>query len=247
MTRDVYGWDNEVPNIVPMMDDAEIVATVTDAIAVHAQTPHGGSSAMPWEGKVAGACMDGDPNHLLAMMQQAGVVTPTPTQQTITVARCSLFRLNTALTVNRIRWYGVGATTAVYHMAIYQLSTLARVTADLNPNTTANAWNSVAVSPGVTLAANTNYFAAVSVDTTGTTPGIHACGASLAATAGQIQALPTNWPGNLDLDAGFMQPPAFFQFAVVAGVLPVTAAALTVPAAWTGGMPSLFLDNASAA
>jgi hypothetical protein len=239
-----YGWnalgDPELEDVASPLD---VAAAVTAEIAAHAQTPHGGAKA--WEGVVAAALGDGDPSEMLSLMQTAGVVSPTPTNISITVARCSLFRLATALTVANMRWYGVGATTAVYRMAVYRVSDRVRVTPELNPNTTANAWNAAAVTPPVVLAANTLYAMAVSVDTIGTTPGILACGASTAATAGQIAVLPTSWPGSLDIDAVVPRigGPAFAQFAVTAGALPATAPAFAAPAAWTGGMPAVFLDS----
>jgi len=154
--------------------------------------------------------------------------------------------LDTALTVNRIRWYGIGAVTGVYHVAIYRNSDGARMTADLEITTALNAWGSVSVSGGVALAANTLYFIALSADTTGTTAGIRSFGPTFVAATSLIGVIPTSWPGNLALAAAKTPPNCYAQFAVTAGVLPATAPARSVQAAWTGGMGAFFLDNNSA-
>jgi len=202
-------------------------------------TPGGGASPA-WYSKIYGALGNCNPNDVLRAMRH-NPLHATPTGITITIARCAYFRPPANITVNTIRWFGVGATTAVYHIAIYNAATLARVTADLNPNTTAQAWNSVAAGP-VSLVAGTLYLIAVSVDTTGTTAGIHC----LSATTGRIGVLPASWPGSLDIDAAtpLIDPVAFVQFTVTAGVLPATLPTLVLQAAWTGGMPAIFLDYA---
>src|SRR3990167_6436080 len=89
----------------------------------HQAVPPGGGSPPAWKGAIAGAWGDGDPGTLLRYMQQGpDVVNPTPTNIETTVARIAYFMLDTALTVNRIRWYGIGAVTGVYHVAIYRNS-----------------------------------------------------------------------------------------------------------------------------
>ena len=177
-------------------------------------------------------------------MQAVGVISPTPTNITSTVARISYFTLDTAITVNKIRWYGVGATTGLYHVAVYRDSDSARLAILDDFNTGAATWGNGTFS--VTLSANILYFLAVSVDTTGTTAGILSLGPSVAATTGQI-VLPTNWPGNLDINAASPKiiPYGLAQFAVTAGALPATAPGRANQAAWTGGMPAFFLDNNS--
>lgn len=208
----------------------------------------GGGAAPAWKGAIVGAWGDGDPGQMLILMQQGpDVINPTPTNIAVTVARIAYFSLDTAITVNKIRWYGVGAVSAIYHVAIYRNSDSARITADIEITTTANAWNSVAAG-GVTLAANTLYFIAVSADTTGTTAGIRAMTPTFIAATSLISALPTAWPGNLDIDAASpkIAPFGFAQFAVTAGALPATAPTRAVQAAWVGGMPAFFLDNNNA-
>jgi hypothetical protein len=195
----------------------------------------------PWKGVVAGAFGDGDPERLLGLMYHAPVHA-TPTNIGITVARCSYCRLDMPLTVNRIRWFGVGATTNVYRVSLYRNSDSARLTAELPFTTAAQAWGSVAVAGGVTLVANTTYFLACSVNAIGTTAGVHCHSAA----TGRIGIIPTAWPGSLDLDAGKIGT-ALAQFAVTAGALPATAPARAAQAAWAGGMPAFFLDSSTAA
>src|SRR3990167_1497999 len=201
----------------------------------------GGGSNPAWYGKLLGCMGNGNPNDLLRNMLH-NPIHATPTNITVSVARCAFFRPAANITVNTIRFFGVGATTGVYHVAIYRHSDLTRLTADLSPNTAAQTWGTAATSLGLALTAGALYFIAVSVDTTGTTAGMHC----LSATTGRIGVLPPSWPGNLDIDLAtpIIDPVAFCQFAVSTGALPNPAATLALQAAWTGGMPAIFLDNA---
>ncbi len=203
-------------------------------------------TAPAWKGVVAAAWGDGNPELALAQMQTAGVVSPTPTNITVSVARCAYFKLDTALTVAKIRWYGVGSTTGLYHVAVYNAATLARVAILDDFNTAAATWGSGAFS--ASLAAGTLYILAVSVDTTGTTAGVLALGPTPAATTGQMTR-GTGWAGSLDFDAvsPIIAPFGFCQFAVTNGALPNPANALADVASWTGGMPAFFLDSNNAA
>lgn len=210
-------------------------------------TPGGGSSPA-WKGAIAAAWGDGDPAPALRHMTAAGVASPTPTNITITVARCSFFRLDTALVLNKFRFYGVGATTGIYRVAIYPaVAGQAKLVGVDDFNTALAAWGSAGSALNVTLAANTLYLLAVAVDATGTTPGILALSPTTAATTG-VMKLPTGWPGNLDFDAASpkVSPFGFCQFAVTTGALPATLPTLVNGAAWTGGMPAMFLDNSNA-
>lgn len=202
--------------------------------------PLGGGSTPAWHGVLAGAYGDSDPHRLLHLMQN-NPINATPTNITVSIARCAFFRLPADLTVNKIRVFGVGATTNVYRCAIYRASDLARLTAELAFSTTAQAWKEAGSSLGVTLTAGVLYFVAVSVNAVGTTAGCLCIGA----TTGRIGVLPTSWPGSLDIDAAspIIQPFAFAQFPVTTGALPNPAATLVARAAWTGGMPAFFLDS----
>lgn len=181
------------------------------------------------------------PAQAMLHMQRAGNVACTPTNIATTVARCSLFRPPQDITVNTIRYYGVGATTNVYRVAIYRLSDLARLIAESAFTTTANTWGTAATSLGLALTAGEAYFLACSVNATGTTPGVGCVGGTVAATTGQIQSTPAALPGSLAPASGYLDG-YFFQFAVTAGALPDPAATLAAQAAWTGGMPCFFLE-----
>jgi hypothetical protein len=203
----------------------------------------GGSGASPaWYGKLYGALGGCNPNDVLQLMYN-NPIHATPTNIAITVARCAYFRPPANITVNTIRFFGVGATTGVYHIAIYATPAGgARLTDDLSPNTAAQTWGTAATGLGLALTAGTLYLIAVSVDTTGTTAGMHC----LSSTTGRIGVLPASWPGSLDIDAAtpLIDPVAFCQFAVSTGVMPATLPTIVAQAAWTGGMPAIFLDNA---
>lgn len=182
-------------------------------------------------------------NPALAMlhMQRAGNVAATPTNISTSVARCSLFRPPQDITINTIRYYGVGATTSVYRVAIYRYSDLARLTAESAFTTTAATWGAAATSLGLALTAGELYFLACSVNATGTTAGVGCVGGTVAATTGQIATAPGSLPGSLSPIVGFLDS-YFFQFAVTTGALPNPAATLAAQAAWTGGMPCFFLE-----
>lgn len=207
--------------------------------------PTGPSWTQPHFGYIAAAYADGDPGWMLQAMQRAGNIAATPTGITVSIARCCAFRLPFALTVNKIRFYGVGNVSSAYHVAIYRYSDLARLTADLAFNTTAATWGAVGNNLGLALAKDTLYFIACSVAATGTTAGVACMGGTVAATTGQIACAPQNLPGNLAASAGYLNGYQF-QFAVSTGALPNPAATLAAQAAWAGGMPAFFLDSNNA-
>jgi len=205
------------------------------------QAGTGGGTTPAWKGAIAAAWKDGDPHRVIDRMLHAPVHA-TPTNISITVARCAFFKLDTALTVQKIRWFGVGATTGLYHVAVYRHSDNARMAILDDFNTAAQTWGNGAFS--CTLAAEVRYLLAVSVDTVDTTAGV-ACHSG---STGRVGIIPTNWPGNLDIDAASPKIDAmgFCQFAVTAGALPATLPTLVLQGAWTGGMPAFFLDNNNA-
>lgn len=199
----------------------------------------------PWYGKIYGAYGRCDPQQLLRMAQMAGSVAATPTNISTSIARIAYFRPPVDIVVNKIRYYGVGATTNVYRTAIYNADTLARLTAEL-PFTTASAtWGIIGTSLGLTLSKDQLYFIAVAVNATGTTAGVLCLSPTITSTTGQIQVVPKSWPGNLDLDLGYMDG-GFADFAVTTGALPSTAPTIAIQSAWTGGFPLFFLDNNNA-
>lgn len=207
--------------------------------------PAGGSSPN-WHGVVYGAYGDCNPQTVLRQVQNNGVVSPTPTNISTSVARIAYFIPPANITVNRIRFYGVGATTNVYRVAIYNGDTLARLTAELAFTTAATTWGSAGSALNLSLTADQLYFIAVAVNATGTTAGPLAIGPTAAATTGQIAVLPKSYPGSLDIDNKYITG-AFAQFAVTTGALPTTAATIAAQGAWTGGMPAFWLDSNNAA
>lgn len=204
-----------------------------------AQLPASSGSSPAWHGALYSAFGDCDPAIALQMMQ-CNPINATPTNIAITVARCAYFKPPADITVQKIRAFGVGATTNIYRVAIYRFSDKARLTSELAFTTVAQTWVAIGSGLGLTLTAGEIYLIAVSVNTTGTTAGLQCLGA----TTGRIGVLPTAWPGNLDVDmvSPIISPFGFCQFAVTAGALPVTAPTLAARAAWTGGMPAFFLD-----
>jgi hypothetical protein len=196
----------------------------------------------PWEGKIVVCAGNGDPTLALATLL-AGSLAPTGTNIGTTTARVSYFRLAVALTVVTVRWYAAGNTTAIFHIAVYRASDHVRMSADLNPDTTADTWGSVAAA--FTLAADTTYYVAVTADTASAVNGFAALGTTVAALTGIIQVVPTSWPGGLQItrDPQLVTPYAFANVAVTAGVLPDPGLAPTAQIGWTGGMPAIFLDS----
>lgn len=204
--------------------------------------PTGGVQTRPWYGVLAGAAFDGDPGHLIYEVQRASTVAATPTNIGTSVARCSLFCLPFDLTVNRIRCFGVGATTNVYRCAIYRYSDLARLTAEHAFTTAVDTWVNIDTG-AISLSKDTPYFIACSVNATGTTAGVVCMGTTVAATTGRINTAPGSLPGSMAIGSGYMGH-FQFQFAVTTGALPNPAAAPAAQAAWTGGMPAFWLDSA---
>jgi hypothetical protein len=202
------------------------------------------SSPPSWGSKVLGCCI-ADPGMQMLHMQRGSNVAATPTNIGTTVARCSLFIPPVAITANRLRWYGVGAVTSIYTVALYRYSDLARLSSAFTITTAANAWGSVDLG-GIALSAGVPYFVACSANTTGTTAGIGCIGTTVAATTGQVAIAPGSLPGNLGVGNNYLGA-YWFQFAVTAGALPNPAAALAAQAAWTGGMPAFWVDNATTA
>lgn len=202
---------------------------------------------VPWAGKVCAAYADGDPNVMLGMMNghEVAPANATPTNISTSIARCSFFMLPFDLTVNTIRYFSLAAVSNCYEVAIYRYSTLARLTSALTFNTVGtNVWESVGSSLGIALSAGVVYFIAVSTRATGATSGVACFSIAGAANTPQRVVLPSNQPGNLDIDSVYVGGGYFGDFAVTTGALPDPAATLAVQSAWTGGMPAFFLDNA---
>lgn len=215
-----------------------------DQLGFRMRTAQDTPQSKPWFGVCAGAANDGDPGYLLYAVLRAGNVAATPTNISTSVARCQTFMLPFDLTVNRIRAFGVGATTGVYRVALYRMSDLARLTAELAFNTAVDTWVSIGSALNVALAKDTLYFIACAVNATGTTPGLTCAGGTVAATTGRVNTTPANLPGSLAQGATAYHHGFRFQFAVSTGALPNPAATPAAQAAWTGGMPAFWLDSA---
>lgn len=207
--------------------------------------PSSGPATRPWYGQLAGAQGDGDPGRLLSWVQNGSIIAATPTNISTSVARCCSFMLPFDMTVNSIRFYGVGATTNVYRIAIYRMSDRARLIAETAFTTASATWGSIGGGAlGLSLVKDTCYFIACSVNATGTTAGVACMGTTVAASTGQVNTAPGSLPGSLGQGATNYMSGNLFQFAVTTGALPDPAATLAAQAAWTGGMPAFWLDAA---
>lgn len=198
-----------------------------------------------WYGNLYSAFAECDPQESLRFACKSGTIAVTPNALTTSVARIAYFRPPANITVNKIRYYGVGITSSVYRVAIYNGDTLARLMAETAFTTAAQTWGAAGSSLGLALTAGQLYFIAVSVNVTGATAGCLCMSTTIADTTGRISTLPKSWPGNLDIDAGYLTG-AFAQFAVTTGALPDPAATITGQTAWVGGFPCFFLDNNNA-
>lgn len=198
-----------------------------------------------WYGNLYSAFAECDPQESLRFAIKAGTLAVTPNAFTTTVARIAYFRPPANITVNKIRYYGVGSTTNQFRVAIYNGDTLARLIAETAFSTTNQTWGAAGSSLGLALTAGQLYFIAVSVNATGATAGPLCMSTTISDTTGRISTLPKSWPGNLDIDAGYLTG-AFAQFAVTAGALPDPAPTIAGQGIWTGGFPMFFLDNNNA-
>jgi GDSL-like Lipase/Acylhydrolase family len=200
------------------------------------------SSIEPWAGGVHAALDDGQPSSDKEWNFINGpgtLATMTPTALSITVARCWSYNCQFPLVVNRLRWWGIGATTS-HRFAVYRASDGVQVIGPISLTTTADAWNSASIA-AVTLAQNTAYICAISTTTTGTTAGLRT-----SATPLLWPPLQASTPGGLALAVGDHRF-WFGQFTVSAGVLPGTLPTLVRGSGWTAGLPLFFFDSNSAA
>lgn len=200
------------------------------------------STIEPWAGGLHAAIDDGQPSNDKEWNYLNGpstLATLTPTALTTSVARCWSYNCQFPIVVNRLRWYGIGATTT-HNVAVYRQSDGVRVIGPLALTTTADAWNSIAVS-AVTLAPNTPYIVALSTTATGTTAGLRTSGTPLL-----YPPLQASSPGGIALSVGDHRF-WFGQFAVTTGALPATLPTLVRGSGWTAGLPLFFFDSNSAA
>lgn len=211
-------------------DDAGVETVVTGG--------GGGSSAQAWEGQLHVAWGNGEPDMreiLWSFSNSAvSVAGPTPTGVGTGVGRLVRFRFKTALTVNRVRVWGIAAVSNLYTLAIYQGTT--RVFMQDPLNTTANAWTSLAAS--FTVPADTVMWLGLGAKAVGTTSGIRSTAAPISGVLNGNVAL----PGNIDNHVHAK----FAQVALTLGAWPTTLPALAAPGfvgGSTGTLPIVFLDN----
>lgn len=207
----------------------------------------GGSSSPAWAGNLHVAFGNGEPEFEIiqsafSSQTSQSFAGPTPTAIGVTVARCVSYRSPYAITVNRIRWYGIGATTGLYKIGMFRASDGVHMFTQTAITTAANTWGSIAPTQ-FTLAADTLYWFFITTTATGTTAGLSSPHSTRFTTA------PASLPGNLAPSSGDAQF-YFGQVAAVAGVVttpaPTTIAAPSFTAANTGSVPLFFLDNNSA-
>jgi hypothetical protein len=203
-------------------------------IAFASNTLTGVQPTPAWYGNIYGAFSNCDPNLLLeqTLANQAGSVG----LQT-GVAKIAYFRPPANITVNRIRFF-LFLTSNLMRVAIYNGDSNVRLTAQLSLTATNNTWGSVDAG-ALTLTAGQLYYIAAAI----TTSTVSSSLLGFADPTPQIP-LPKTWPGNLDLDVGYVAA-GFAQAIITNGAL---EASLTPTAiGWTLGFPSLWLDNNTAA
>ena len=201
------------------------------------QTPAGGSNPS-WYGKLYATRGDCDPVVQALHENMLAVAAPTPTNITVSIARCVQFTPPANITVASIRLFGVGATTNLYKFAIYAVGTsTAKLWDSGTVTTTANAWLNLTSGLPITLTAGTKYWWCVTVVSTGTTAGFRS----------EAAPLGTNyWGDNVaPLGGTSLGLPVYAQFAVSTGVFPSTLptiAAAAYAGGTTGSVPFALLD-----
>jgi hypothetical protein len=239
-----YGTSNVA--VANLSGTAETIggSAVVGVAATAARSDHKHAIAAPsWKGTLVGCMGDGDPNQLLQSMSSGTIIEATPTLITTSLARICYFKLDTAITFNKVRYFGIGATTTIYQLALYNADTLARLWTSGTFTTSSQAWAALGSALNITLAANQLYFIAVSANATGTTAGIKCFGA----TTGRLGVLPKTWPGSLDVDSSIITPyGAQGQFAVTTGALVDPANTIAALGSMACGMPAIFLDSNNA-
>lgn len=210
-----------------------------------ASNPPPGGSTPPWAGVLHAGVGSGEPEWEQQWLSQWGnqTVAITPTNVTLTVGRLTLYRCDYAITVNRIRWYGLAAAQTAFRMSVYNATTGAQVVAPQIVSTTATeGWQSVQLGTAVTLTANTPYWVGLSATATGTQAALRT---SIA--PGLYPPLPSAQPANLNAVTQNRHRFAFAQVALTNGVWPATLPALVRATGWTGTLPMFIFDNATAA
>ena len=206
-------------------------------------TTGGGGSNPGWAGVLHGAFGGGDPTSMNRELDVAAVAGPTPTGIGTTVARCVTYNAGYAITINKIRLYGVAATTNLYKFAIYPKTLGGSKLYDSGTVTSAaNTWLNLTVG-SVTLTANTDYLWCVTVVSTGTTAGFR----SPASPIGTNEYGTGTFAATTPISGRGLGLREYQQFTVAAGTFPAVLPALAA-ASWTtttGTIPIAFFDNSS--
>jgi len=197
-----------------------------------------GAANPPWYGILHTNYGDCDPQKSLLLHTMAAVAGPTPTNIGTSVARCVQFTSPANITVNRVKMFGVGATSGLYKLAIYPVGLGSSKIWEATVNSAANTWMVYAGSGPFSLVAETKYWFCVTVTATGTTAGFR----SLAAPLGTAF-----WSADNSVIGGrSFSLPVFAQFAVTGGAFPATLPAIVAAAyaaGTTGSVPFALLDN----
>lgn len=200
---------------------------------------HPGGTIPAWYGAFCSAQGDCDPILGLFLHNMLAVAGPTPTGIGISVARCVQFIPPANITVNRIRLFGVGATTGLYKFAIYPAGAgSARTWESGAVNSAANTWLNISAELPITLTAGTKYWFCVTATSTGTTAGFRSLAAPLGTTFWGADAAP--------LGGRTLNLPVFAQFVVTAGAFPASFPAIAAAAysgGTTGSVPFALLDS----
>ena len=201
------------------------------------QTPAGGSNPA-WYGKLYATRANCDPIDQAQRQNMLAVNAPTPTNITISLARCVQFTPPADITVANIRLFGTGATTSLYKFAIYAVgSGTVKLWDSGTVTSVSNAWLNITTGLPITLTAGTKYWWCVTTVSTGTVSGFRSEAAPLGTNFYGADAAPF---GGSSL--GF---PVYAQFAVSSGVFPAnlpTIAAAAYAGGTTGSVPFGWLD-----
>lgn len=200
----------------------------------------GGGNPAPWDGKLHVAIGDGNPTQPAVMFgfqnTVVSVAGPTPTGIGTAVGRLVQFRFRNAITIATIRYFGVGTVSNAYTMAMYKISTGARVWLLDPANTTAATWTAITTGLPITIAADDPHWFGLGTKVTGTTAGLRSPASPIASSLGV-----TTIPGQL-ANYGVR----FAQVALTAGAWPTTLPALAAAAFASGGstgtLPIIFLE-----
>jgi hypothetical protein len=201
------------------------------------QTPAGGSNPA-WYGKLYATRADCNPITQAEHENMLSVAAPTPTNITVSLARCVQFTPPANITVTNIRLFGVGITTNLYKFAIYPVGTSTVKVWDSGTVTTAaNTWLNITTGMPITLTAGTKYWWCVTAVAIGTVAGFRSEPAPLGTNYWGANAAP--------LGGTSLGLPVYAQFAVSTGVFPTnlpTIAAAAYSGGTTGTVPYGWLD-----